>query len=142
MEKKCFKLINKTITNFSSLHQFYKGNLNKFVLLLKNAYRYQYMDSWERFDGTSLPDEKTFYSNLCAYSKSMGCIWNKKPVNLKPETYGISWLVCFKRYLIACWCVWKLCKKMYWNICTWSCSFFLPAPGLVWQAYLKKCGEE
>ena len=20
--------------------------------------------------------------------------------------------------------------------------FFLPAPGLVWQAYLKKCGEE
>ena len=45
LEKKCFKLINKTITNFSSLHQFYKGNLNKFVLLLKNAYRYQYMDS-------------------------------------------------------------------------------------------------
>ena len=44
-KKKCFKLINKTITNFSSLHQFYKGNLNKFVLLLKNAYRYQYMDS-------------------------------------------------------------------------------------------------
>ena len=28
---------------------------------------------------------------------------------------------------------------MYWNIWTWSCSF-LSAPGLVWQACLRKTG--
>ena len=35
------------------------GDLNKFVLLLrKGVYPYEYMDSWERFNETSLPDKK------------------------------------------------------------------------------------
>ena len=42
-----------------------QGDLNKLVLLLrKGVYPYEYMDSWERFDETSLPDEKAFYSKL------------------------------------------------------------------------------
>ena len=41
------------------------GDLNKFILLLrKGVYPYQYMDSWQRFDETSLPDKEDFYSNL------------------------------------------------------------------------------
>ena len=28
------------------------------------VYPYEYMDSWERFDETSLPDKKSFYSEL------------------------------------------------------------------------------
>ena len=32
-----------------------------FVMLLrKGVYPYEYMDSWERFDETPLPDEKYF----------------------------------------------------------------------------------
>ena len=40
-------------------------NLNKFILLLrKGVYPYEYMDSWERFNETSLPSKEDFYSHL------------------------------------------------------------------------------
>ena len=39
--------------------------INKFILLLrKGVYPYEFMDSWQRFDETSLPDKEDFYSNL------------------------------------------------------------------------------
>ena len=34
------------------------------MLLRKGVYPYEYIDSWERFDETSLPDKKAFYSEL------------------------------------------------------------------------------
>ena len=34
------------------------------MLLRKGVYPYEYMDSWERFNETSLPDKKAFYSEL------------------------------------------------------------------------------
>ena len=47
------------------MYQFCNGNLNKFVLLLrKGVSPYKYMDSWERFNETSLPPKKSFYSEL------------------------------------------------------------------------------
>ena len=33
-------------------------------MLRKGVYLYEYMDSWERFDETLLPDKEAFYSNL------------------------------------------------------------------------------
>ena len=33
-------------------------------MLRKGAYPYEYMDSWKRFDETSLPKKEDFYSNL------------------------------------------------------------------------------
>ena len=47
------------------MYQFCDGDVNKFVFLLrKGVYPYEYMDSWEGFDETSLPDKKAFYSEL------------------------------------------------------------------------------
>ena len=34
------------------------------LLLRKCVYPYEYMDSWERFNETSLPNKGSFYSNL------------------------------------------------------------------------------
>ena len=34
------------------------------LLLRKGAYPYEYIDSWERFDETSLPNKEAFYSRL------------------------------------------------------------------------------
>ena len=34
------------------------------MLLRKGVYPYEYMDSWEKFDETSLPDKEAFYSIL------------------------------------------------------------------------------
>ena len=59
------KSINGLIEKFTSVYQFCNGDLNKFVLLLrKGVYPYEYMDSWEKFDETTLPPKEAFYSNL------------------------------------------------------------------------------
>ena len=64
------------------------GNLNKFVLLLrKDVYAYEYMDSWEIFDETSSPPKKEFLQRIkfrilqmktMSMPKSMEGFWNKK----------------------------------------------------------------
>ena len=60
----CYKSIKGWIKKFPRTYQFFNGDPNKFVLLLrKGVYLYEFMDSWERFDETSLTDEKTFYRN-------------------------------------------------------------------------------
>ena len=70
---KCFnceqyykKKINKDlIKRFASTYEFCNKNLNKFILLLrKGVYPYEYVDSSERFNETSLPSKEDFYSNL------------------------------------------------------------------------------
>ena len=63
-EKNYEKDFNKElIERFTNIYEFCNEDLNKFILLLrKGVYPYQYMDNWERFDETSLPD--SFYSSL------------------------------------------------------------------------------
>ena len=59
------KPISGLIERFLSIYQFCDGDLIKFVLLLrKGVYPYEYMDNWERFNETSLPPKKAFYSEL------------------------------------------------------------------------------
>ena len=62
--KKSYKKDYKElITRFANTYEFCNGDTNKFILLLrKGVYPYEYMDSWERFNGTSLPHKKAFYS--------------------------------------------------------------------------------
>ena len=53
------------INRLSSTYKFCNGDTNKFILLLrKGAYPYEDMDSWERFDETSLPEKEPFNSSL------------------------------------------------------------------------------
>ena len=53
--------INGLIKTFPNVYQFSNEDINNFVLLLrKGVYPYEYMDSWKRFDETSLPDKKSF----------------------------------------------------------------------------------
>ena len=70
---RCFKCrknyqkdFNKELINiFANIYGFWIGDINKFVLLLrKGVYSYKYMDTWERFNETWLPDKKSFYSKL------------------------------------------------------------------------------
>ena len=49
------------IKRFASTYEFCNKNLNKFVFLLrKGVYPYEYMDNWERFNETSLPNKESF----------------------------------------------------------------------------------
>ena len=57
--------INGLIKKFPNVDQFCNGDTNEFVLLLrKSLCPYEYVDSWKRFDKTSLPDKKAFYREL------------------------------------------------------------------------------
>ena len=64
-KKNCKKDFNKElIERFANTYEFYNRDINEFLLLRKAFYPYEYMDSWERFDETSLPDREAFNSNL------------------------------------------------------------------------------
>ena len=53
------------IKRFANTYEFCNEDINKLILLLrKSVYPYEYQDSWEIFNGTSLPDKEAFYSNL------------------------------------------------------------------------------
>ena len=68
---KCFscdsyyeKKFNK-FKKFKNTYSSCNNDLNKFILLLrKGVYPYEYMDSWEKFNETSLPIKEDFYSHL------------------------------------------------------------------------------
>ena len=54
-------LINK----FKNTYEFCNKDISKFILLLrKGIYQNEYMDNWERFDETLLPNKEAFYSSL------------------------------------------------------------------------------
>ena len=58
------KLINDLIGKFPKMYRFCNDNLKKFVRLLRNGvYPYDYMDSWERYNETSLPRKKIIIVN-------------------------------------------------------------------------------
>ena len=64
-EKRCLKPVDGLIKKFLNIYQFCDGEINKFVSLLrKEVYQYEYIDSWERFDETSLPDKKSFLQGI------------------------------------------------------------------------------
>ena len=53
------------IKRLANIYEFCNEDINKFILLLrKGVYPYEDMDSWKRFDETSLPDKEAFYSSL------------------------------------------------------------------------------
>ena len=63
--KRCTKSKNGLIKTFSCIYKFCNGDLNKFALSLgKGVYPYEYMESWERFDETSLPNKEAIYRKL------------------------------------------------------------------------------
>ena len=65
--KKNFKknFNNELIKRFANIYEFCNKDISKFILILrKGIYLYEYMDSWERFDETSLHDEEAVYSSL------------------------------------------------------------------------------
>ena len=50
------------IKRFANTYRFCDKDLNKFILLLRKGV--EYMDNWERFNETLLPNKEAFYSNL------------------------------------------------------------------------------
>ena len=111
---------NKELINrFSNTYKFCNGDINKFVLLLrKGVYPYNYMNSWERFNETLLPNKEDFYSCLnIEYITDIDCRHAKRVFEeLEMNNFGD-----------------------YHDLYD---LYFLSAPGLTWQGYFKKTKVE
>ena len=134
-------LIKKLKNTFS----FCNSDLNKFILLLrKGVYPYEYMDSWERFNETSLPSKEDFYSNLnrediddIDYRHGNNVFKGFKLENLgdyhdlyvQSDTLLLADV--FENFRDRCIKVYEL-----------DPAHFVSLPGLAWQACLKKTNIE
>ena len=129
------------IQRFANTYEFCNGDLNKFILLLrKDVYPYKYMNSWQRFDETSLPDKEAFYSNLNMEDitdvdyrhgkKVFEYLINKNlgdyhDLYVRSDTLLLADV--FENFR-------NMCIKVY----ELDPVHFLSAPGLAWAAFLKK----
>ena len=137
----CHKSINRLTKKFPPIYQFCNGNLNKFVLLLrKGVYPYEHMGSWERYHETSLPDKKAFYSELnleditdkdYEYAQKVREVFEIKNLGEYHDLYVQSDTLLladvFGNFRDKCIEIYEL-----------GPAHFLSAPGLAWQACLKK----
>ena len=150
---KCFnceqyykRKINKDlIKTFVSTYEFCNKDLNKFILLLrKGVYPYEYMDSWERFNKTSLPRKEDFYSNLSMeniddidyrHGKNVFKRFELENLDQYHDLYVQSDTLllagAFENFR-------DMCIKEY----ELDPAHFLSLPGLAWQACLKKTNIE
>ena len=61
-QKQVWWKVKRAIFN---IYKFSNSDNNKFILLLwKDIYPYEYMDDWEKFIETSLPEREDFYIHL------------------------------------------------------------------------------
>ena len=124
----------------SRTYKFCNGDLNKFVLLLRKAvYPYEYMDSWERFNETSLPPKRDFYSELILedisdadYAHAQK-VFNEYCTNI--GDYHDLYVQTDTLLLAG---VFEKCGDKCIEIYGLDPSYFYSAPGLAWQACLKK----
>ena len=129
------------IKKFANTYSFCNNDLNKFVLLLrKGVYPYEYMDNWERFNETSLPNKESFYSNLnmeniddidYRHGNNVFKRFKLKNLgeyhNLYVQSNTLLLADVFENFRNTCFKVYEL-----------DPAHFLSFPGLAWQACLKK----
>ena len=140
-KKSYAKVANGSIKNCPTLYNFCNGDLNKFFLLLrKGIYPYEYMDSWERFDENTIPPKKAFYSEL-----NLENITDKdyEHVNKAWEAFEIKNLGKYHDLYVQCDTflladVFENFRNKCIEIYGLDPAHFLSAPGLAWQACLKK----
>ena len=140
-KKKYEKDFNKElIKRFANTYNFCDNDLNKFMLLRKGVYSYEYMDNWERFDETSLPNKETFYSSL-----NMGNIddidyrhGNNVFKKFKLKNLGEYHDLYVQSDTLLLADVFENFRNMCIKVYELDPAHFLSLLGLAWQACLKK----
>ena len=116
------------------------SSLINLLFLRKDVYPYEYMVSWGRFDETSLPDKEAFYSRLNMeditdvdhrHAKRVFKRLNSKNLcdyhDLYVQSDTLLLADVFENFRNKCIEIYEL-----------DPTHFLSAPGLAWQACLKK----
>ena len=150
---KCFncnvyykKKLNKDLMNkFKNTYSFCNSDLNKFILLLrKGVYPYEYMDSWEKFNETSLPSKQEFYSNLNMEDIDETDYRHGNNVfkSFKLENVGDYHDLYVKIDTLLLADVFENFRDMCIKEYELEPAHFVSLPGLAWQACLKKTNIE
>ena len=135
------KLDKKSKKQFKNTFKFSNNDINKFILLLRKCvYPYEYMDEWEKFNETSLPEKEGFYSNL-----NMGDITGPNYMHAKRVCkdfeinnlgeYHDLYLKSDSSLLAV---VFEILRKMCLKIYHLDPVTFLSPHGLAWKTALKK----
>ena len=112
------------------------------MLLRKVVFPYEYMNSWQKFDETALLPKKDLYSNLnledisdedYAHAQKVWDVFEIKNLGKYHDLYVQS-----DTLLLAD--VYENFRNMCLNIYELDPVYFVSAPGLAWQAWLKKTG--
>ena len=129
------------IQRFANRYEFCNRDLNKFILLLrKGVYPCEHMDNWQRFDETSLPDKNAFYSNLNMEDITDVGYRHGKTVfeYLINKNLGDYHNLYVQNDTLLLADVFESFRNMCIKVYELDPAHFLSAPGLAWQACLKK----
>ena len=135
------KLTNESIKIFPTLYKFYNVDLDKFFLLLrKGIYPYEYIDSRKKVNENTILPKEAFYSELnlegiidadYEHVKKVWKAFETKNLGEYHDFYvqcdTLSLADVFENFRDKCIEVYEL-----------DPAHFLSAPGLAWQACLKK----
>ena len=134
------KSVNDLIEKFPNTYQFCNGDINKLVLLLrKDVYPFEYMDSWEIFNETSIPPKKDFYSKLILQDISdKDYLHAQKYFNEKCTDMGDYHDLYVQNDTLLLADVFEKFRDKCVKIYGFDPSYVYSAPGLAWQTCLKK----
>ena len=139
--EECEKIIEGLIKKFSSIYHFYNGGLNKCILLLrKGVYPYEDMDNWGKYDETTIPPKEAFYSTLNLEDIShedyahVQKVWDVFEIKNRGEYHDLY----LQRDTLLLADVFENFRNMCLEIYELDPVYFVSAPGLAWQACLKK----
>ena len=145
---RCKKCNNKSYISIDTLkekfpntYRFCNKNNDKFLLLLrKGVYPYEYMDNWERFNETKLPDKKPFYNKLNLEDitnedyKHGHKVWDISDIKNLDEYHDLY----LETDTLLLTDVYERIREICLEIYQLDPAHFLSTPGLAWQACLKK----
>ena len=126
---------------FKNTFKFPNNDANKFILLLRRGvYPYEYMNDWEKFNETKLPEKEEFYSDLNMEDITDEDYMHGKRVCKDFEIRNLGEYHDFylKRNPLPLADVFENLKNVFIKIYQLNFAKFLSASGLAWQAALKK----
>ena len=115
-----------------------------FLLLRKRIYPFEYIDSWKRFGETTIPPKEAFYSELNLENitdkdyEHVKKVWEAFEIKNVDEYHNL--FVQCDTFLLAD--VFENFRNKCIEIYKLDLAHFLFAPGLAWQACLKKTKVE
>ena len=135
------KLDKELKKKFKNTFKFFNNDINNPILLLrKGFYPYEYMDDWEKFIETTLAEKEEFYSSLSMEEFTDADYMHGKRVckDFKIKNLGEyhDWYLKSDTVILAD--VFKNFRKMCLKTYELDPVKFISAPGLAWQAALKK----